>query len=103
VERLTETEQFFNNYLQTNSMPYTLFYVSDQITQGRINWERETVTLSIVTHLHCFGTWTVPLQRTLQAVWDGFNATGRRQTWELAGWPSNRVTNLNPFGRSAEF
>lgn len=102
VERLTETEQFFDNFNKTESMPYTLFY-SDEIRQGKIDYQNETVTLGIATNLHAYGSWTLPLQRTLQSVWEGFNATGRRSTWELLNWPSSKVTKLDPFGRRVDF
>ena len=97
VERLTETEQFFADFRQRKSVHFTLFYTID-IIQGAINWQRETVNLSIETHLHGSDTWTIPIRRTLQAVQDGLMATGRAQTWGLGNWPGERVTNLDIFG-----
>ena len=99
VARLTETEQFFDSFNRTESMPYTLFYVSNEIKQGTINYQNETVTLSIETHLHGSGIWTLSIERALQAVWDGLNATKRKDTWQLANWPRQGVTNLNVFTR----
>jgi len=98
IERLTETEQFFADFHQRESMPYTLFYTVD-ITQGAINWQTETVNLSILTHLHGSGIWTVSIERALQAVYDGLRATGRAQAWGLGNWPRQGVTNLNAFAR----
>jgi hypothetical protein len=99
VERLTETEQFFNSFHRTESMPYTLFYVFDDIRRGAINYRDETVPLSIETHLHGSCIWTISIERALQAVYDGLHATGKASDWGLANWPRQGVTNLNAFAR----
>jgi TolB-like protein len=99
VARLTETEQFFDSFNRTESMPYTLFYVSNDIKQGTINYQNETVNLSIETHLHGSGIWTVSIERALRAVYDGLDATKRKNDWGLASWPQRGVTNLNAFAR----
>jgi len=101
VARLTETEQYFDSFNKTASMPYTLFYVSDEIKQvGEINYKNETVTMGgIWTHLHGSGIWTVSMERALQAVYVGLDATKRKDTWGLASWPQQGVTNLNAFAR----
>jgi len=99
VARLTETEQYFDNFNRNESMPYNLFYVSNEIKQGAVNYQNETVTLSIETHLHGSGVWTISIERALQAVWDGLNATGRKDVWGLSNWPRQGVTNLNAFAR----
>jgi hypothetical protein len=98
VERLTETEQFFHNFHQTETMPYTLFY-SSEIRQGAINYQNETVVLSIATYLYSSGIWVLSIERALQAVYDGLRATGRMSTWGLASWPQQGVTNLNAFSQ----
>jgi TolB-like protein len=102
VQRLTETEQSFDNFNKTESMPYTLFY-SDEIKQGAVNYQNETVTLSIETNLRPNHTWGrtvgIPMQRTLRAVYDGLRATQRTGDWNLQSWPNQRVTNLNSFAR----
>jgi len=102
VERLTETEQSFDQFNRIESMPYTLFY-SDEIKQGAINYNNNTVTLSIETNLHPSHTWGrtvgVPMQQTLRAVYDGLQATQRATVWGLNSWPNQRVTNLNSFAR----
>lgn len=99
VERLTETEQFFDNFNRKESMPYTLFYISDEIKQqGEIDYQKKTVTFSIDTHLHGSGIWTLSIERALQAVYDGLRATGRADIWGLGRWPQSGVTNLNAFG-----
>lgn len=51
MARLTETEQYFNDFNRKESMPYTLFY-SDEIKRGAVNYQNDTVALSIETHLH---------------------------------------------------
>jgi hypothetical protein len=100
VARLTETEQYFDTFNKTESMPYTLFYVSDKIKQeGGINYQNETVSLSIETHLHGSAIWTVSIERALRAVYDGLDATKRKDTWGLGSWPRQGVTNLNAFAR----
>jgi hypothetical protein len=101
VARLTETEQFFDSFNRTESMPYTLFYTTE-INQGTINYQNETVNLSIETHLHGSDIWTVSIERALQAVYDGLDATGRKNTWELASWPWRGVTSLNAFARRTQ-
>jgi len=97
--RLTETEQYFESFNRTASMPYTLFYISDEIKQGAVNYQNETVDLSIVTHLHGSGIWTLSIERALQAVYDGLEATKRKDIWGLGNWPRQGVTNLNAFAR----
>jgi hypothetical protein len=99
VARLTETEQLFDSFNRTESMPYTLFYLSDEIKQGTVNYQNDTVTLSIETHLHGSGVWTLSIERALQAVYDGLEATKRKDTWGLASWPRQGVTSLNAFTR----
>ncbi|MDR0517715.1 MAG: leucine-rich repeat domain-containing protein [Fibromonadaceae bacterium] len=98
VERLKETEQFFDNFNKMETMPYTLFYSKD-INQGKINYQNETVALSIETYLYGSGLWTVSIERALQAVYDGLNATKRKEDWELGRWPQRGVTDLNAFER----
>ncbi|MCL2179598.1 MAG: leucine-rich repeat domain-containing protein [Treponema sp.] len=99
VERLTETERFFDSFNRKESMPYTLFYISDEIIQGTINYRNETVNLSIETHLHGSGIWTRSMERVLRTLYDGLNDTGRKEAWQLANWPQRSVTNLNAFSR----
>jgi len=102
VDRLTETELFFNKFLKTESMPYTLFYSND-IKQGRINYQNETIILSIETCLYGSSKWTSPIERALQTMYDGLNATGKARDWGLAAWPLHGVTNLTFARGSKEF
>jgi len=97
VARLTETEQYFNDLLNANSMPYTLLY-STEIIPGTVNYQTETQTLSINTNLHATGgIWLSSMERALQAVYDGLDATNKKQVWGLQNWPSQSITNLKPF------
>ena len=102
VVRLTEAEQSFAEFNRTQSMPYTLYY-SDGIAQGAVNYQSETVALSIETRLRPSRIWrqtvAVPMQQTLRAVYDGLQATKRADEWGLNRWPNQGVTNLNSFAR----
>ena len=99
VARLTETEEFFQRMFTTADPPYTLFY-STGIQQGRINYQTETLDLSIPINLRMNTAWISYIQGVVQAVQtvnDGLVATGRKNAWELSGWPDRGVTNNNPF------
>jgi len=99
IKRLEETERYFDNLNKTISMPYTLFY-SDEIIQGDINYQNETMTLSIKTNLYGNGSikaWAVSVEQALLAVYNGLAATQRKEAWGLKDWPTERVTDLNPF------
>jgi uncharacterized protein (TIGR02145 family) len=103
VERLTEAEKYFDNLNKTVSMPYTLFYW-DEIIQGDINYKDETMSLTIKTYLHGgkgINAWALSVERALQAVYDGLEATKRKEAWGLSNWPRQRVTDLNPFTRQS--
>jgi len=96
VERLKETEEFFDNFNKIESMPYTLFYGSD-IKRGATNYQNETVPISIETYLYGSQVWAHSIEEVLQKVYDGLNATGQKDKWGLSNWPQQGVTNLNVF------
>ena len=96
VARLTEAEQFFDKFYKTEPTPYTLYY-SDNIKQGDVNYKTETVNLSVGTVLFADGSWARPIERALQAVYDGLDATKRKDAWELGDWPQRGVTDLKVF------
>jgi hypothetical protein len=96
VERLKETEEFFDNFNKIESMPYTLFYGSD-IKRGATNYQNETVPISIETYLYGSQVWAHSIEEVLQKVYDGLNATGQKNKWGLSNWPQQGVTNLNVF------
>jgi len=104
ITRLTETEQYLDSFNRTESMPYTLFYTSDIKQIGEINYQNETVTMGgIETHLHGNDIWTVSMERALQVVYDGLDATRRKDVWGLGNWPRQGVTNLNFTGRNRNY
>jgi len=88
LARLTETENYFNNV----PPPYTLFY-STGIETGAINYQTETADLNIPTSLRATGH--DAMQKALQAVYDGLNATKRKDDWGLANWPVQNVTSAS--------
>ena len=98
VARLKEAEQFFDNLFNKNSLPYTLFYTT-KIIPGDINYQTETQSLSINTNLHAPGAWIwlSSVEKSLQAVYDGLDATKRKRDWGLQDWPWRGVTELKPF------
>ena len=98
VARLTETENFINNI----PPPYTLFY-STGIETGAINYQTETADLSITTNLHALATRHSSVQKVLQAVYDGLNATGRKNDWNLTNWPVQGVTASNPLATQKQY
>jgi len=102
VARLTETEQYFDNIFKSASLPYTLLY-STEIIPGVVNYQNESRTISINTNLHATGgVWLSSVEKALQAVYDGLDATGRKRDWGLQNWPWQGVTNLRPFERSSK-
>jgi len=103
VARLEEAERSIDNINKTVSMPYTLYY-SDEIIQGDVNYNDETVTLSIKTTLNGSNSikiWALSVERALQAVYNGLWATKRTKEWGLDRWPRRCVTDLNPFEKQS--
>lgn len=95
IDRLTETEQFFHDFFETTILPYTLFY-STAIEQGEIDFQNETVTLNVLTKFRAPKLWATSIA-VLQTIYDGLQATGRKEAWGLGDWPLQGVTTLNPF------
>jgi len=115
VARLEETEKYFNsffdNFFKTlPPLPYTLVYVSDIKQIGNINYQNETMNLSgITTNLRASHEWALSVEPTLQsvrksvqAVQDGLDATGRKTVWGLDKWPSQGAFNRSFFGRQVK-
>jgi len=96
VARLTETE----NFISALTPPYTLFY-STMVEVGTTNYQTETVELKIQTNMQA--SWIPFIQRALQVVYDGLNATNRKNEWGLAAWPSKGLTNANPFASQKQY
>jgi len=115
MDRLAETESYFNNFFDTffktlPPMPYTLFYYSDVKQVGEINYTNETVNLrGIITKLHASQGWALSaepafqsVQKSVQAVHDGLNATGRKAVWGLGNWPQQGAFNRSFFGKQTK-
>jgi len=100
IARLTEAEQSFDKLFNANPLPYTLFY-AEKIIPGNINYQTGTQELSINTNLHASGVWIwlSSVEKALQAVYDGLEATKMKSEWGLESWPWRGVTNLKPFER----
>jgi len=98
IARLTEAEQSFDHLFKTNSLPYTLFY-AEKIIEGDIDYQAGTQELSINTNLRTSGAWIwlSSVEKALQAVYDGLEATKMKSEWGLGGWPWQGVTELKPF------
>jgi len=77
VQILAEAENFFTSYL-----PFELVY-STTLSQGRIDFARETVELTVPLTVrassNCFNI--------LSNITAGLEATGRREQWALHNWP----------------
>jgi hypothetical protein len=100
VKRLEEAEQYIDHLNKTVSMPYTLFY-SDEIIRGDINYQKETMPITIKANLNGNNSilvWAQSVEKALQAVYDGLEATGRKKVWGI-DWPYRSITELNAFGR----
>jgi len=96
VARLTETE----NFIAGLTPPYTLFYTTI-VERGATNYQTETVEFKIQTNMQASG---IPfIQKAVQVVYDGLNATKRKTEWGLATWPSKGVTTANPFASQKQY
>jgi uncharacterized protein (TIGR02145 family) len=99
IAMLKETEETFYKMINTADIPYMLFYSTD-IKKGNINYQTETVDLSIRMGWLSNHTWFAAMERALQAaqtVLDGLNATNRKNDWGLARWPQQGMSGTNPF------
>jgi hypothetical protein len=73
---LTECEVFFKGHL-----PYEIIYNPD-ITQGRIDYTKETVDLSFEIESRPTSGYKV-----IENVLDGLTKTGKREEWGFGSWP----------------
>jgi len=96
--KLTETETYINDMLRNTSPQRSIWYTNNITEQESArDYTRRTTELRIEAALHTHATFPVSVQRTVQAVYDGLQTTGRTQAWGLNGWPQRGVTNANPF------
>jgi uncharacterized protein (TIGR02145 family) len=100
VAKLTEFEVFFQEIINASDPPYTFFYSTD-IERGKINYQTETIDLSIHSNLRANRTWLTSLTKAANAVYGelntGLNATKRKNDWGLGNWPHQSVTDKSPF------
>jgi TolB-like protein len=101
VARLTEAEQYFDNFFKKSSPPFSLFY-STELEKGKINYQNETLPISFTAVLNVPDVWFESVQKALQAVMDGLNATRRKSEWGLEQWPQKGVTATNPFNQGSK-
>jgi len=105
IAKLKETEETFYKMINTADPPYTLYY-STIIKTGKVNYQTETVDLSVQMGLIGNMAWFNMMEQTLGAVLaviDGLNTTNRKNDWGLANWPWNGVSNTNPFASSKKY
>jgi len=98
IARLTEMETSFSRMIDAADPPYRLYY-STNIKQGEIDYKRETTSFSFPINLHADKLWFSSIEEAVKVVYNGLNATGKKNDWELAGWPLRGVSGNNPFDR----
>ncbi|GHV27320.1 hypothetical protein AGMMS4952_08790 [Spirochaetia bacterium] len=80
VTRLTETENFFRNYIKTPP-PYDLVYSTD-VQTGAANYANRTVELSFgIELLPASMEWFDTMAKVVKTVKTGLAATDRAETW----------------------
>jgi len=94
--KLTETEEFIRNIINSADMPYYLLY-STGIEKGSINYQTETMSLSIPIDLRANRIWLNSVAQAVNEVYTGLNATKRKSEWGWANWPRQSLSNPNPF------
>jgi len=100
ITQLENVERLFDNFNRTGYIPYTLSYTDTTIQEDKINYNDETVTLSIKTSLYggaSVRAWSASMDGMLQMTYDRLEATNKKNEWELHNWPRQLVTGLNPF------
>jgi len=104
IEKLTEFEYLLDKIMydiEHGDPPYILYYSPD-IKRGEINYQNETIDLSIETYMPANMEMLNPTMKALNKVYvelrSGLNATGRRMAWGLGNgdhsdsWPLKLVT-----------
>jgi len=99
VEKLTEAEEFFTQLLNDGGF-YSLSYTTS-LNPENIDYEKETADISfmVISQLHKEKLKEVisSMNTIYRALLDGLDATGRKNQWGLASWPTTSVTNKNPY------
>ena len=100
ITRLTEFEETYYRMISAGDPPYTLFY-STGIERGSIDYQSETIDLSIPINMRANRSWIASVAQAGNAVYTelsaALNATGRKNDWGLGNWPRSGVTGTNPF------
>jgi hypothetical protein len=102
VARLTECEDYFYKMINTGDPPYSLYY-STHIENGTINYQTEKMALIIQMNLNSNDVWFKSLEKAIQTVYAGLNATGRKNDWGLVNWPQQGLSNTNPFASVKQY
>ena len=90
VDRLTECDRFVSGYVRNTPLTTTLIYSVD-FKQGDIDWDKETIPISIDVCLLPDEYWPLPITGVVNAVYEGFAGTGQAATWGL-DWPLKNAT-----------
>ena len=90
VARLTECDQFVAGYVRNTPLTTALIYSAD-FKQGDIDWDKETIPISVDVCLLPDESWPLPITGVVNAVYEGFAGTGQAMTWRL-DWPLKNVT-----------
>jgi predicted small secreted protein len=104
IARLTEFEQFLDNYLKTNPPQYEFLY-STALDYGQVDYQKETLDMNLYARLIFadFGYFEA-LGKTIETVRQGLLATGRARDWDMDWWPyyinETRGGTPKPFYRS---
>jgi hypothetical protein len=101
LARLEETERYFDTFFRTFNQPYALVYTTE-LQYGDTNYRDETLSVSFTVELLEQSNWTDPVLKTVNNVWQGLNATGRKTEWGFENWPRSRVSNVSPFGNDSK-
>jgi hypothetical protein len=94
VARLKECEEFYANYMKEPQPGYLVY--STNIKQGEIDYEKRTVPLSINMAFCPVSSWYTTINKVVQTVKAGLEATGRASTWRL-NWPAQSISSPSPF------
>jgi hypothetical protein len=99
--RLEETERYFDTFFRTFNQPYALIYTTE-LQYGDTNYRDETLPVSFTVELLEHSNWTDSVLKTVNNVWQGLNATGRKTEWGFENWPRSRISNVSPFGNGSK-
>ena len=94
VTLLQETETFFENALRA-PQPFYIVYGTD-IEKGKVDYQRETVDLSIWMGFYPDFDWIIEPNSILAPVKEGLRNTKRAEVWGL-DWPAKTISPASPF------